>query len=119
MGSRFNDPIEPMDLANMRENGVRSLAIYCHQCHHETVMNVDHLGGYDGAIVWAADGVHEVRDDRHRPRPSHPRSSRLGLAKRHFQKATGSRTSVRISASGYNIFGCLRFSEYTVKFNDL
>jgi hypothetical protein len=31
--SRFNDPIEPMDLANMRENGVRSLAIYCHQCH--------------------------------------------------------------------------------------
>ena len=28
-----------------RENGVRSLAIYCHQCHHETVINVDHLPG--------------------------------------------------------------------------
>jgi hypothetical protein len=28
--SRFNDPIEPMDLANMRENGVRPLAVQCH-----------------------------------------------------------------------------------------
>ena len=28
---RLDYPIEPMDLANMRENGVRSLAI---QCHH-------------------------------------------------------------------------------------
>jgi hypothetical protein len=26
------DPIEPMDLANMRQNGVRSLEIVCHQC---------------------------------------------------------------------------------------
>jgi hypothetical protein len=43
--SRFNDPIEPMDLANMRQNGVRSLAIYCRQCHHETIINVDHLPG--------------------------------------------------------------------------
>jgi hypothetical protein len=32
---RFNDPIEPMDLANMRQNGVRSLAVQCHQCLHE------------------------------------------------------------------------------------
>jgi hypothetical protein len=38
---RFTDPIEPMDLANMRQNGVRSLAIQCHQCRHEIVMNVD------------------------------------------------------------------------------
>jgi hypothetical protein len=43
--SRFNDPIEPMDLANMRENGVRSLAVRCWQCHHETIINVDHLPG--------------------------------------------------------------------------
>ena len=42
---RFNDPIEPMDLANMRENGVRSLAVQCHQCRHEVTMNVDHLPG--------------------------------------------------------------------------
>jgi len=42
---RFNDPIEPMDLANMRENGVRSLDIMCHQCRHEVIMNVDHLPG--------------------------------------------------------------------------
>ncbi len=37
---RFNDPIEQ----NMRENGVRSLAVQCHQWH-EVVMNVDHLPG--------------------------------------------------------------------------
>ncbi len=42
---RLNDPIEPMDLVNMRANGVCSLSIYCHQCHHETAMNVDHLPG--------------------------------------------------------------------------
>jgi hypothetical protein len=40
-----NDPIEPMDLANMRQNGVRSLAVQCHQCLHEVIMNVDHLAG--------------------------------------------------------------------------
>jgi hypothetical protein len=28
--SRFNDPIEPMTLGNMRDNGVRSLAILPH-----------------------------------------------------------------------------------------
>ena len=32
--SRFNDPIAPMDLANMRENGVRSLWVQCNQCRH-------------------------------------------------------------------------------------
>jgi hypothetical protein len=43
--SRFNDPIEAMTLQNMRENGVRSLAVQCHQCRHEMIMNVDHLPG--------------------------------------------------------------------------
>jgi len=43
--ARFNDPIEPMDLANMRENGVRSLAVQCHQCRNEMIINVDHLPG--------------------------------------------------------------------------
>jgi hypothetical protein len=42
---RLNDPIEPMDLGNMRANGVRSLAIYCHQCHHETIISADHWPG--------------------------------------------------------------------------
>ena len=42
---RLDYPIEPMDLANMRHNGVRSLAVQCHQCRHEVVMNVDHLPG--------------------------------------------------------------------------
>jgi hypothetical protein len=36
-------PVEPMDLANMRENGVRSLAVSCWNCHHRAVLNVDHL----------------------------------------------------------------------------
>jgi hypothetical protein len=40
-----DDPIEPMDLADMRENGVRSLDVQCWQCRHRTVMNVDHLRG--------------------------------------------------------------------------
>jgi hypothetical protein len=43
--TRFNDPIEPMTIANMRESGVRSLAFRCHRCHHERTMNVDHLPG--------------------------------------------------------------------------
>jgi hypothetical protein len=30
--SRFNDPIEPMDLANMRQKGMRSLLIQCRLC---------------------------------------------------------------------------------------
>ena len=42
---RFNDPIEPMDLTNMRQNGVRSLLIFCRNCHHEKIINVDHLPG--------------------------------------------------------------------------
>jgi hypothetical protein len=39
--SRFNDPIEPMTLSNMRENGVRSLAFPCHQCRHEVICGID------------------------------------------------------------------------------
>ena len=42
---RFTDPIVPMDLANMRQNGVRSLAVHCRGCRHEVIMNVDHLPG--------------------------------------------------------------------------
>jgi hypothetical protein len=41
--SRFNNPIESMDLGNMRQNGVRSLAIQCHKCRHEVIINVGHL----------------------------------------------------------------------------
>jgi hypothetical protein len=43
--SRFNDPIEPMDLANMRQNDVRSLDVQCHNCRHRAIVNVDHLAG--------------------------------------------------------------------------
>jgi hypothetical protein len=40
-----------MDLASMRENGVRSLAVICQQCRHEMVMNVNHLLG-DLTVKW-------------------------------------------------------------------
>ena len=40
MGARrFNEPIEPMTLGNMRANGVRSLAVSCHLCHHEAIIS--------------------------------------------------------------------------------
>jgi hypothetical protein len=61
--SRFNDPIEPTTIANMRESGVRSLAFRCHRCHHERTLNVDHL---PGDLTFPTDGVHEMRDRRSR-----------------------------------------------------
>jgi hypothetical protein len=42
---RFNEPIEPMDLANMRANGVRSLDVQCNKCRHREIVNVEHLSG--------------------------------------------------------------------------
>jgi hypothetical protein len=45
MATRFNDPIEPMTLANMRENGVRSLDVQCNQCRHRVIVNVDLVPG--------------------------------------------------------------------------
>jgi hypothetical protein len=41
---RYTGP--PMDLANMRENGVRSLLAWCLDCGHEATVNVDHLPGH-------------------------------------------------------------------------
>jgi hypothetical protein len=35
--TRYSGP--PMTLANMRENGVRSLSVTCELCHHEALMN--------------------------------------------------------------------------------
>jgi ribosomal protein S27AE len=42
---RLDYPIEPMDLANMRENGVHALAVRCPQCRDETIINADHWPG--------------------------------------------------------------------------
>jgi hypothetical protein len=39
--TRYRGP--PMTLANMRENGVRSLSVTCQLCHHEALLNVDAL----------------------------------------------------------------------------
>jgi hypothetical protein len=38
---RSNDPIEPMTLGNMRDNGVRSLAVSCWQCHHRAILSAE------------------------------------------------------------------------------
>jgi hypothetical protein len=37
--------IEPMGLANMRQNGVRSLQVACLGCRHQVVINVDQYPG--------------------------------------------------------------------------
>jgi hypothetical protein len=37
--SRFNEPIQPMTLGNMRANGVYALAVSCHLCRHEAVIS--------------------------------------------------------------------------------
>jgi hypothetical protein len=39
--SRSNEPIEPMTLGDMRENGVRSLDVSCWQCHHRAILSAD------------------------------------------------------------------------------
>jgi hypothetical protein len=37
--SRFNEPVRPMTLGNMRANGVHSLAASCRLCHHEAIIS--------------------------------------------------------------------------------
>jgi hypothetical protein len=37
--------IEPMDLADMCQNGVRSLEVACLGCRHQVVINVDQYPG--------------------------------------------------------------------------
>ena len=41
--ARYRGP--PMTLANMRQQGVRSLWVKCDLCHHEAVVNVDRYAG--------------------------------------------------------------------------
>ena len=49
----------------MRANSVRSLDVQCNQCRHRVIVNVDHLpADLTGAVIRAAHGVHQVRDDR-------------------------------------------------------
>lgn len=38
---RRNYAVTPMTLGNMRELGVRSLAVTCEICHHEAVLQAD------------------------------------------------------------------------------
>jgi hypothetical protein len=62
--SRFNDPIEPTDLANGRQNGVRSLDVQCHNCRHRLIVNVDHLpGDLTRASAWCAPSAGTIGAD--------------------------------------------------------
>jgi hypothetical protein len=45
LSARYRGP--PMTLANMRAQGVRSLAVTCELCHHDAVVNVD---AFDDAV---------------------------------------------------------------------
>ena len=44
MTERYTGP--PMDLANMRENGVRELSVLCLSCGHAADVNVDAYSGH-------------------------------------------------------------------------
>jgi hypothetical protein len=39
--ARDDEPIEPMTLGNMRQQGVRGLYVTCRHCSYETAVNVD------------------------------------------------------------------------------
>jgi hypothetical protein len=39
--TRRDDPIRPMTLGNMCQNGVRGLYVTCQHCRHESAVNVD------------------------------------------------------------------------------
>jgi hypothetical protein len=45
VAERFKYKFEPMDLANMRQNGVRSLDAQCYGCRHHVILNVDQYPG--------------------------------------------------------------------------
>jgi hypothetical protein len=46
--------MEPMTLGNMRANGVRSLAVSCLTCHHETVINADRWPGQMRVLLFGS-----------------------------------------------------------------
>jgi hypothetical protein len=41
MARRFDQPIEPMTLGNLRELGVRSFHVSCSNCYHQAVLSGD------------------------------------------------------------------------------
>lgn len=60
-------PGPPMDLANMRHNGVRSIRVRCLDCSRENVVNLDQ---FDGALTvksferrMRCDGCGSMRSD--------------------------------------------------------
>ena len=53
-----------MTLGNMRANGVSSLAVSCHLCHHAAVLSADPWPDTASARVRPARGLHPVRHHR-------------------------------------------------------
>jgi hypothetical protein len=64
---RFDQPIEPMTLGNMRELGVRSLDVSCWNYQHQAVLSADPPAGRRrGADIWAPHDMHALWDRRRR-----------------------------------------------------
>ena len=59
-------PGPPMDLANMRDNGVRSIEVYCLDCAHRADVNVDQfpahwpVKSFEGRMVCGGCGGRRV-----------------------------------------------------------
>jgi hypothetical protein len=61
--NRYGRP--PMTLANMRDNGVRSLSVTCDLCSRGALLNVDAFRQCDaGSRLRPAHGLHDWRDRR-------------------------------------------------------
>jgi hypothetical protein len=54
----YNGP--PMDLENMRANGVRSLLVSCLDCHHHATVRRSYGGALNGAVIRAQDEVQRL-----------------------------------------------------------
>ena len=51
MAQRKHEPGPPMDLANMRRQGVQHLIAYCHNCRHQAVIDVSNYPD-DVEVPW-------------------------------------------------------------------
>jgi hypothetical protein len=60
--TRPDEPINPMTLGNMRQNGVRGLCVTCKHCGYETAVNVDAYA-LDDLKAWADLGAKTSTSD--------------------------------------------------------
>ena len=97
--ARFDQPIEPMTLGNMRELGVRSLFVSCWQCHRQAVLSADDTPVFADAACSEAFPLAEQRPDVRRLAA---RSRKAGQAMGLLESADGAAmaTFARLLARG-------------------